>query len=174
VEIEQLYPRERCRAFFGREISLVGRHGAYLMPFLDRLVVEESLRMPMALKRAGRFEAKLLNHIDPKLARHMFAYGHSFAVPPSRAHEREEWLTVVRSPIIRQKSYAVRRLFGPLSDENGGLLTPAYLGRVIDLHFPAMRAFFNVERCVSDSGLYRRIATLEYLAQHLGSSLVAD
>ena len=41
--IEQAYPRVRCRAFFGREISLEGRYGAYAMPFLDhRLVVDET------------------------------------------------------------------------------------------------------------------------------------
>ena len=87
TEVEQLYPRERCRAFFGREISLVGRHGAYLMPFLNRAVVEEALRIPLDLKRAGRFEARLLAHIDPALAAYMSAYGHDFTGPPSAAHE---------------------------------------------------------------------------------------
>ena len=172
TEVEQLYPRERCRAFFGREISLVGRHGAYLMPFLSRTVVEEALRIPMPLKRAGRFEAMLLNHIDPSLARHMSAYGHSFAEPPSARHEREEWRTVIRPPWIRQKSYGVRRWMKRTSDEHGGLLSPIFLGRVIDLHFPAMSRFFRIDRVAEDAGLYRRVATLEYLAQHLGSRVM--
>jgi len=171
TEIEQLYPRERCRAFFGREISLVGRHGGYMMPFLYRTVVDEALRIPMVLKRAGHFEAMLLNHIDPKLALHMSAYGHHFSGPPNAAHKRDEWQTVIRPPRIRQKGYAVRRWLGTVGDEHGGLMTPAYLGRVIDLHFPAMRCFFDVEHAKGDAGLYRRIATLEYLAQHLGSRM---
>jgi len=171
TETEQLYPRERCRAFFGREISLVGRHGGYLMPFMYHAVVDEALRIPMRLKRAGHFEAMLLNHIDPALALHMSAYGHHFAGAPNAAHRRDEWQTVIRPPRVRQQGYAVRRWLGTVQDEHGGLMTPAYLGRVIDLHFPAMRCFFDVEHAKGDAGLYRRIATLEYLAQHLGSRL---
>ncbi|HEX8621913.1 MAG TPA: hypothetical protein VF718_08060, partial [Allosphingosinicella sp.] len=36
LRVEQIYPRVRSRALSGREISLEGRYGAYLMPFLDR------------------------------------------------------------------------------------------------------------------------------------------
>jgi asparagine synthase (glutamine-hydrolysing) len=169
--VEELYPRVRCRAFFGREISLVGRHGAYLMPFLYRPVVEEGLRLPMELKRAGRFESMLINHVDPALARHMSAYGHNFTGPPNRDHLLSEWATMLRTPRMRQMSYALRRRLGPVTDEHGGLLTPAFLGRVIDLHFPAMSRFFNPAG-IADSGLYRRVATLEYLAERLGSRVV--
>ena len=42
---------------------------------------------------------------------------------------------------------------------------------VIDLDFPVMRRFFCPEE-ITDSGLLRRVANLEYLAQHLGSRLV--
>jgi asparagine synthase (glutamine-hydrolysing) len=50
------------------------------------------------------------------------------------------------------------------------LLGEEYLGRVVDLDYPAMRRFFNVGR-IGDSGLMRRIACLEYLAAHLGGRL---
>lgn len=169
--IEEIYPRVRCRALFGREISIESRYGAYLMPFLDHRVVAEAMTLPMELKRAGAFEAMLLNAIDPKLAAHMSAYGHSFAEPPSRAHRREELSTRLRPAWLRAKSYAIRRRLGPMGDEHGGLLGDDYLGRVIDLEFPAMRRFFAVER-VTDSAVYRRIACLEYLAGKLGSRLV--
>ena len=59
-----------------------------------------------------------------------------------------------------------------VGDEHGGLLSPDYMGRVIDLDFPAMRGWFAMDR-VQDSGLWRRIACLEYLAQRLGSKLDA-
>lgn len=168
--IEQAYPRVRCRAFFGREASVVGRHGAYLLPFFDHRVVEAGLRIPMAQKYAGRFEAAVLAAIDPALARHQSAYGHDFTGPPNRRHRFEEWNTRVRPTWARGRTYALRRRLGPIADEHGGLLTPAYLGRVIDLNFPAMQRFFRT-RAVSDSGAYRRIATLEYLADYLGSGL---
>lgn len=169
--IEQLYPRMRCRAFFGREISVVGRQGAYFMPFFDHHVVRGALQLPIGMKNAGRFEAALLNHIDPVLASYPSDYGFSFDMPPTLSHRMSELGTRIRPPWLRQYSYSVRRRLGPISDEHGGLLTPAFLGRVLDLHFPHMRQFFHIAN-VTDSGLYRRIATLEYLAQHLERQLI--
>jgi len=168
--IEQIYPRIRCRSAFGREISLEGRHAAYLMPFLDHGVVAEAMRLPIHLKNAGRFEARLLAAIDPSLAARPSAYGHLFTEPPSLRHRFSEWSTRVRPTWLRQKSYALRRRRGPMADEHGGLLGPEYMGRVVDLEFPVMRRFFNPER-INDSGLMRRIACLEYFAAYLGGKL---
>ena len=165
--LEQLYPRVRCRALFGREISLEARYGAYLMPFLDHRLVAEAMRLPLALKNAGRFEAMLLNAIDPELARQPSAYGHDFAGPPSRRHLFDEWATRLRPVALRQRSYALRRRLGPVADEHGGLLTADYMGRVVDLDYPVMSRFFRIGR-IGDSGMMRRIANLEYLAQRLG------
>ena len=169
--VEQIYPRVRCRSLFGREISLEGRHGAYLMPFLDHQVVAEAMTLPMALKHSGRFEANLLRAIDPVLAGHSSAYGHDFAGEPGRGYRLREFASRVRPAWLRQRSYAIRRRLRPVADEHGGLLTPDYMGRVIDLEFPAMRRFFRVEQ-VADSGMMRRVACLEYLAGHLGGRVV--
>lgn len=170
--VEQIYPRIRCRAVFGREISLEARCGAYLMPFLDHHVVGEAMKLPLALKNAGRFEAMLLNAIDPALARLPSAYGHDFAGPPDFKHRFGEWSTRIRPVALRQRSYALRRRMGPVADEHGGLLTPDYMGRVVDLDYPVMRRFFRTTR-IADSGMMRRIANLEYLAARLGSRLAA-
>jgi len=166
-QVEQIYPRVRCRALFGREIGLEAHEGAYLMPFLDHKLVAEAMTLPLALKHAGRFEAALLNAIDPALARYPSAYGHDFAGPPDRRHRRGEWATRIRPVALRQRSYAIRRRLGPVADEHGGLLTPDYMSRVVDLDFPVMRRFFRIER-IADSGMMRRIANLEYLAKRLG------
>ncbi|MBV7255554.1 hypothetical protein KCG44_02010 [Pacificimonas sp. WHA3] len=168
--IEQLYPRMRCRAFFGREISLVGRQGGYLMPFFDHRVVSDALTLPIGLKNAGVFEAELLAHIDPALAAYPSSYGYAFNQKPTVEHRMSELGTRVRPPWMRKRSYALRRRLGAIEDEHGGLLTPAFLGRVLDLHFPHMSRFFRVEN-IADTGLYRRVAALEYLAQHLEDRL---
>ena len=140
------------------------------MPFLDQHVVAEAMTLPLALKNAGRFEAMLLNAIDPALARLPSAYGHDFAGPPSLRHRFGEWSTRIRPVAVRQRSYALRRRLGPVADEHGGLLSPDYMGRVVDLDYPVMRRFFRTER-IADSGMMRRIANLEYLAARLGSKL---
>lgn len=168
--VEQLYPRFRCRALFGREISLEARHGPYLMPFLEHDVVVEAASLPVASRNAGRFEAALMNAVDPVLAAQPSAYGHDFAGPPDRRHRFVEWSSRIRPVWLRERSYAFQRQFRTMGDEHGGLLEPDYLGRVIDPDYPVMRRFFNVER-INDSGLLRRIACLEYLAAYLGSRL---
>ncbi|MFN4096996.1 MAG: hypothetical protein ACK4GG_09530, partial [Sphingomonas sp.] len=141
--VEQIYPRIRCRALFGREISLEARFSPYLMPFLDHRVVAEAMTLPMPLKYAGRFEAALLNAIDPVLAAQPSAYGHDFTGPPNFAHRRTEWMTRIRPVWLRRHSYALRRRLGPMGDEHGGAMSADYMARVIDLNFPAMRSFFN-------------------------------
>ncbi|MEG3179368.1 hypothetical protein [Sphingomonas sp. LT1P40] len=170
ARIEQIYPRIRCRALFGREISLEARYSPYLMPFLDHHVVAEAMTLPLSLKHAGRFEAMLMNAIDPELAAQPSAYGHDFTGAPGRRHRFSEWSTRIRPVWLRQHSYAVHRRLSAMSDEHGGLLTPDYMNRVIDPGFPAMRRFFRMDR-ITDSALWRRIANLEYLAAQLGSKL---
>ena len=171
IVIEQLYPRLRCRAFFGREISVLARQGAYLMPFFEHRVIEQAITTPLDLKSYGRFESALLAHIDPSLASHMSSYGHAFDESPGMSHKMSEIGTRVRPTWARARSYALQRRMGKMGDDHGGLLSPIYLGRVIDLHYPHMRRFFRIAN-IGDSGLYRRIATLEYLAQHFEGRLV--
>lgn len=170
--IEHIYPAVRCRAFFGREISLENQYGAYFMPFLDQRVVARAMTLPMRLKQAGRFESALLLAIDPTLAGHASVYGHHFAGPPGRRHRFDEWAARIRPEWMRARSYALKRRLGPMSDEEGGVLTPDYMGRVIDLRFPAMSRYFRMA-AITDSGLWRRIAALEYLARRLGSVIVS-
>jgi hypothetical protein len=170
AQLEQIYPRTRCRALFGREISLEARYGAYMMPFLDHHVVAEAMTLPVPLKRAGAFQSALLNAIDPALARHMSAYGCDFAGPPGMQWRKREWATRVRPIWLRRHSYAIQRRLGPMGDEHGGALQRDYLARLVDLEFPAMRRFFHVDR-IGDAGLWRRILCLEYLAGHLGGRI---
>jgi asparagine synthase (glutamine-hydrolysing) len=114
----------------------------------------------------------LLNGIDPALARQPSAYGHHFAEPPGAKHLLSEAATRARPAWLRQKSYGLQRRLGRVEDRADPLLEPDYLGRVIDLEYPAMRRFFRMDR-VADDGLRRRIACLEYLAKRLGSRVSA-
>jgi hypothetical protein len=168
--VEQIYPRVRCRSLFGREICIDARYSPYLMPFLDHRIVSEAMTLPIRLKRAGLFEAQLLNSIDPSLASRPSAYGHDFTNPPSFWHRFDEWATSIRPIWLRKKSYVIQRRLWLLADQHGSLFSPEYMGRVIDLEFPAMRRFFRIEN-VTDRGLLQRIACLEYFARHLGTRL---
>lgn len=167
--IEQAYPRVRCRALFGRELSLEARLSPYLMPFLDPDVIADAMTLPLPLKQAGRFQSMLIAAIDPALARHPSSYGHAFDGPPSAAHRRSEWVSRHRPLWLRERSYAIQRRMGTMDDDHGTLDRTA-LAAVMDMSLPLMRRYFHVDR-ITDRGLWRRIAALEYFAQYLGSAL---
>ena len=170
--LEQAYPRVRMRALFRWEINAETRHGPYGMMFIDPGVIAAATSAPIRLRRAGRLQAMLIAAIDPALARHRSAYGHCFDGPPGLRLRLDEAATRCRPVWLRERTYALKRRRGAMMDEHGGLLSPEYMGRVIDLEFPVMRRFFHVER-ITDGGLWRRVACLEYLAQRLGSRLSA-
>ena len=74
-----------------------------------------------------------------------------------RRHRFSEWSSRIRPAWVRQKSYAIQRRLRPMADEHGGIFSDDYLGRVIDLGYPAMRRFFRMES-ITDSSVWRRIA----------------
>ena len=172
-QVEAAYPLFRCRPFFGREISIVGRHGGYFMPFLNAGIVAAATRIPVQAKALGRFQAALISAIAPALARYPSNYGHSFAGPPTARRWLGEAGGALRPPWLRQRSYRLRKRLGRIPDDHGGLLTPDYLGRVMDPSLPLMQRYFNLQS-LRDVGMLRRIANLEYLGQWLGSRLVTD
>jgi len=121
---------------------------------------------------AGRFEASVVGARDAARARQSSAYGQHSAEPPGLRHRVAEWSARVRPAWLRQKSYALQRRLQRGWTGPGGLMAPDYLGRVIDLDYPAMRRFFRIER-IRDEAMLMRIANLEYLAATLGSRVAA-
>lgn len=170
AEVESAYPLFRCPPFFGREISLVSRFGSYFMPFFEYNIVRHTIGIPVSARNHGAFQSQLLATIHPRLAGYMSAYGHSFTEPASFQHRLSEAVSLYRPPWLRRYGWRMKQAIkGRPALAPTGYMAPDYLGRVIDLGFPAMRRFFNMEH-VSDLTLYRRIATLEHLAARLGVS----
>lgn len=171
AEVESAYPLFRCPAFFGREISLVSRFGSYFMPFFEYNIVRHTIGIPVSARNHGAFQSQLLATIHPRLAGYMSAYGHSFTEPASFGHRLSEAVSLYRPPWLRRYGWRMKQAVkGRPSINPTGYMAPDYLGRVVDLEFPAMRRFFRMEH-VADMTLYRRIATLEHLAGKLGSRL---
>jgi hypothetical protein len=166
-QVDALYPKVRSRSFFGREISLVGRYGAYFMPFLEMPVVRDALRLPLDEKEHGRFEARLIAAIDPKLAAYRSSYGHNFLEEPNLKTRFINGMTLVRPPKVRRFSYRIRHRIGNPSDGHGGITAPEYISKIIDLDYPAMQRYFNIA-AIRDFSLLRRVIILEYFISRLG------
>lgn len=170
LEIESAYALFRCPPAFGREISLVGRFGAYFLPFCEFVNFREASDIPVRWRTHGLFQSRLLAHVDRRLAAYPSAYGHSFVEPPTFRHKLDDAMSLYRPTWLRRYSFRMKRWISSPPDPRFGMLAPEYLGRTIDLAFPAMSRFFDMTRTL-DREHYGAIATLEYLAQHLGGRL---
>jgi asparagine synthase (glutamine-hydrolysing) len=162
-EVERVYPEFRCRFWMGRNNSVNNRLGPALTPFIDENIVPDALNLPLRVKNSGRFEARLIRAINPRLAAYDTVYGHGLASEPPLKRLIKDFKTYARPPILRRFTYRLKhRRPAPrpywLSDD--------YVGRVIDLEFPYARRLFEVAR-VCDNEQYNRICSLEVLFQRL-------
>lgn len=170
LEIESAYPLFRCPSAFGREMSMVGRFGAYFVPFCEYAVTREAANIPVRWRTHGVFQSRLLERISPRLAAYPSAYGHSFTAPPGWRHRLADALSLYRPPWLRRHSFRMKRTLMRAENPRRGLLAPEFLGKVIDPSFPAMRKFFDLSRPIHPEQ-FRSIATLEYLARHTAARL---
>ncbi|MFO1188346.1 MAG: hypothetical protein U1E97_01830 [Alphaproteobacteria bacterium] len=163
-DVERIYPTFRCRFWMGRNNSINNRLGAALTPFIDPNIVPGALSIPIALKNAGRFEAALIQAVDPRLAAYPSAYGHDFAHPPPFRRLLAERVTMLRPCWVRRHTF---RLKWRQPAQRPLMLSDAILGQAIDPAFPVMSAFFDPAR-IYENGQYNRLCTLELLSKTFG------
>lgn len=168
ADIEALYPAFRCRAWFGREVTLNTMGGRALLPLLAAPVVAAAARVPYAAKRFGRFEAALIARLDPEIARFPSSYGHAFTASPPWALRLDHALTYARTPWFRSRMFGLRaRLRTPPADW-GGWLGRGVLAAALPGPWDAATALVRPERLTSRVQ-FARAATLEYLARQIGA-----
>lgn len=170
LDIERAYPMFRSPHAFGREISMVGRFGAYFLPFCEPLLVRETVGIPVKWRTHGILQSALIARINRRLAAYPSAYGHSFVEPPNLRHRLADAISLYRPPWLRRYSFRFNQRYRPQPPRDGGYLAPAYLCKVIDLSFPYMSRYFAIPHITSHLH-YGTIATLEYLAQHFSDRL---
>ena len=117
--------------------------------------------MPIRLKNHGILEAALIHAADPALAAYASSYGASFDRAPSLGRVVHDHLALLRPTGLRRLSYRVQNRLGRW-EGRPRLLQKEYLAAVLDVSFPRMRHYFNVDRVRSGSEM-NRICTLEYL-----------
>ena len=158
-DVERVYPEFRCRFWMGRNNSVNNRLGPALTPFIDENVVPDTLGLPLRIKNFGRFEARMINAINPRLAAYQTVYGHGLASEPPLRRIFKDLKTYARPPFVRRFTY---RLKHRRPVPRPYWLSDDCVGRVLDLEFPYARQLFDVTR-VCDNEQYNRICTLEML-----------
>ena len=152
-----IIPAFYARYWSGGTVSVNNRLSPALLPFCDLPIVREAVRLPIAYRYYGRFEAALIEALDPRLAAYRSGYGHDFASPPPLANIVSEWRATVRPPVYY-------RFTARPQAEHPYYLAAPYVGAVLDASFPYLRHYFHLDR-VRDAHQYNRICTLEYLFQ---------
>jgi hypothetical protein len=155
---EMAYPLFRGRYWTARDAALKTRIGWAAFPFLEPSIIKDSWSIPQKYKEHGQLEARMIKMLNPKLASYKSAYGYDFATTPGATHRLSSWLSTnrplwLRGYLYRAKFNSKRALPFFLQD--------SYLGQVIDLSFPHMKQFFNIE-LINDPEVYNRVATMEY------------
>lgn len=102
-EIEKVYSIFRCVNWMARNNSIANQYGGFLTPLFDSFLVNYAAQLPIKLKDHGKFEAKLISRIFPKIARFRSDYGASMECPPSLTYR-------TRSIIDNFKPVALRPL----------------------------------------------------------------
>lgn len=159
ADVTWVIPTFYARYWSGGTVSINNRLSPALLPFCDLAIVRDSIRLPIAHRWYGLFEAALIRAVDPRLAAYDSCAGHDFASPPPLERIVSEWRTTVRAPIVF-------RFMARPQAPHPYYLARSYVGAVLDTSFPYLRRFFHLDR-VRDAHQYNRICTLEYLFEKL-------
>lgn len=164
-QVESLYPLVRGRYWTGRDATLNLRFGRMFFPFMQAQLIDGTAEIPIHLKNHGVFETRLIERLDPLVARYPSGYGYRFCDPPPLRHCAKSWLTLYRPPWLRRYSYRFR--FAK-PRPRPAYLGPDYLGQLMDPSMPFMRRYFHPQH-LHDVDAFNRVATMEYIFQRYGA-----
>lgn len=162
-QVESLYGGFRCTYWMGVNNSINNQFGYFLTPFVEEVISQTALSVPIKYKNYGCFQAKLINKVSPRLASYLSDYGHNFSETVPIRRKLKDLATLVRPTWLRKYTFRLKK-----QDRKSW---PYYLGReYIDEVLPdgwdVMSEFFIVDK-LTDSGQFNRAVTLEYLFQKL-------
>jgi len=157
LEAEDAFLKFFFRSWAGHNTSVNNALSWALTPFRDDVEAhQEARRLPYEMRCFGRFEAALIDRLDPRLANYPSAYGHPFNVPPNPEQQKWErkWAERNSAAFLHQLQPKQRTGWAPE-------LSRAHLAELFDPEFPRLCTFIAPHH-VTDPGLFRRICTLEY------------
>ena len=166
-QVELAYPLFRCRYWMGRNNSVNNRLGFAVTPFCTAAPIAVAATVPLALKNAGRLQARMIALADPKLAAYPSAYGFSFAGPPPARYRFKAALDRWRPMALRANAYRLRNrrpAAPPL------YLSEPYRRAVLGPRFELVTRYIDPAKA-TDGRQLNRIASLEYLLRRLGGRL---
>ncbi len=163
-QVELVYPLFRCRYWMGRNNALNNRFGSVLTPFIEPGLVRQSVSVPLKFKQVGRFEARLIERISPRLAAYTSVYNFAFNTPPPLQARLKTLSARWRPPILRR--YAFRLKARASNGEHPYYLSGSYRDSVMAPGCPRTSPIFRAGQ-MTNTAQFNRLCTVEYLFQKM-------
>ena len=157
-DVELVYPKCRLRYWMGQNNSINNNLACALTPLAEPRYTWPSCAYPLEWKNGGRFEAAVINIIDPDLARYPSQYGHNFADPiPLKKRAVNTFLLnmpdTLRSHIRRWRN-RTQSLAMPF------YLTEEYLKQIIDFKNLQISEYMQLNK-IDNPDVFNRAMTVE-------------
>ncbi len=167
-QVERLYPDFRLRFWMGRNHAINNRLGPALTPFAEPSLIGPAADIPLVFKDFGRFEAALIQAIDPRLAAYPSAYGHRLDRPQPLVSRLRDWLAMRRPPRVRALSFRLQHR-SPETLPYG--LERPHIDAVLPHGLQQVSELWKIDRLFA-ADQFARAATLEYFLSRSGTRLV--
>ncbi len=160
-QVERMVPMFRLKYWMGQNNSCNNLISYALTPYAEPMLMEQNAGVPLKYKQAGRFEAALIRHADPRLAKYRSNYGINFYDPIPLAFKLKNW-GMVHAPIgIRpflNKRMQMRRLGGGMPF----YLREKHVGTLLNPRALEIARYVNLDN-VRDPVTLNRALTVELL-----------
>ena len=158
---EELYQHFRGRFWAGRDIHINANFGTCFFPFMHEALSEGTEQIPLSYKDQGRFQAGLIQSINPTLASYPSDYGFTFDQSKPLSYQLKYAISVHKPSLLRRFSQTLKGW----NKSDGHALESA----LTQPHCPIesldfMKHYIKVDR-IQDPMLIQRAITLEYLFQ---------
>jgi asparagine synthase (glutamine-hydrolysing) len=162
-QVEMIYPLFRLRFWMGKNNSINNRFGWTVTPFSEPEVVASALRIPISEKNSGRFEARMIRSIYPRLSEFTSNYGHNFANDPPIRTRLKSQLNLSRPIWMRRHSYHLKQKYVATMAKSYPCISA--INACMPNGLEVMQEYFLMRR-VKDPAIIARVATVEYMCQN--------
>lgn len=163
-DVQILIAYNHYQYWAGINQSLKGRYTHSFAPLMDHDFVLESFSIPMKYKNYGTFIAKLINTLDPNLAKYISQYGYMFSEGPTIRYKIKELLRYNLPLNIRP--FLRKFYFNNTNSQLTENLTQSKINLVFNNKPLYLSEFFNVPQ-IPNQNILSRFYTTELLINNI-------
>ncbi|MBN2434250.1 MAG: hypothetical protein JXK07_03170 [Spirochaetes bacterium] len=161
-QIEMLYPLLRLRYWMGPNNSSNNLISYAITPYAEPIFTIPSYNIPLPYKESGKFEAKLIKIINPKIAKYSSGYGFNFFDPIPFFAKLNNFLNVYRPIFLRPHIRDANQRISKKRISIPFYLKDRYIRSVFDTKVLEVRRYVHIDR-IPNYEILNRALTVELL-----------